>query len=223
MKKVIVLLMLFSTVVFAQQKGVFTDPRDGKTYKSVTIGKQTWMAENLNYHGEDGFLGLCYGDKPQKKIREPENCEKYGRLYDWEEAKQACPKGWHLPSVAEWNELINFAGDNVAGKKLKAKNGWEEYSCKWTEEEKIDNRGRVIAPITYDRCATDEFGFTALPGGYGLGNGDFGDVNIIGHWWSASRQFDNGVYYCYMKYNSEYALVHWQWKAKLFSVRCVRD
>jgi len=126
MKKVIALLALFCIAAYAQD--TFTDPRDGKNYKTVKIGSQTWMAQNLDYHGEDGYLGLCYGDEPQKKIKKPENCKKYGRLYDWNEAIKTCPKGWHLPSNKEWQTLVDFAGgDDVAGKKLKAKNGWKEH------------------------------------------------------------------------------------------------
>ena len=92
----------------------FTDPRDGKKYKTVIIDSQTWMAQNLDYHGYDGYLGLCYGDKPQEKIRKPENCEQYGRLYDWSEAMKACPKGWHLPSEDEWNTLGNFVQNDYS-------------------------------------------------------------------------------------------------------------
>jgi len=141
--------------------GELTDSRDGKKYKAVKIGSQTWMSQNLNYHGADGFLGLCYGDEPKNKIRYPENCEKYGRLYSLEEAKNACPKGWNLPSDNEWKKLIYFAGgDSIAGKKLKAKGKWgeQELNCKRME---IDERGREIE---IDECFTDEFGFSALPG-----------------------------------------------------------
>jgi len=107
MKKAITLLMFFVVAVFAD---TFTDSRDGKTYKTVKIGKQTWMAQNLDYHGSDGYLGLCYGDYPRSGIREPENCQKYGRLYDYNEALKACPKGWHLPSDNEWQTFVDFAG-----------------------------------------------------------------------------------------------------------------
>jgi len=112
---------------------MFTDPRDGKVYKTVKIGEQIWLAQNLNYEAEGSLK-----DK------------KYGNRYTWEQAKKACPSGWHLPSKEEWQILVDFAGGNeIAGKKLKAK------SC-WTGKDGVSGNG------------TDEFGFSALPGGYGF-------------------------------------------------------
>jgi len=91
--------------------GTFTDSRDGKTYKKVKIGTQTWMAENLDRATANS---MCY-----------ENCVKYGRLYTWPDAKTACPSGWHLPRDAEWQTLVDYAGgDAVAGGKLKSTSGW---------------------------------------------------------------------------------------------------
>jgi len=85
----------------ASKYGSFTDTRDGKTYKTVKIGTQVWMAENLNYNIGSG--SWCYGDNSS-------NCNKYGRLYDWETAKKACPAGWHLPSKSEFETLLNNYG-----------------------------------------------------------------------------------------------------------------
>ena len=93
-----------------------TDARDGQTYKTVKIGTQTWMAENLNYETERG--SFCYDDNT-------ENCTKFGRLYTWHAAKTGCPDGWHLPTTTECTKLITAAGgERTAGKVLKSASGW---------------------------------------------------------------------------------------------------
>ncbi|MEI6851889.1 MAG: FISUMP domain-containing protein [Bacteroidota bacterium] len=82
-----------------------TDGRDGKTYKTVTLGRQTWLAENLNYEMPGSW---CI------------DCNIYGRSYTYEASKKACPSGWHLPSEAEWTKLTDFAGGgSVVGGYLK--------------------------------------------------------------------------------------------------------
>ena len=103
----------------------FTDKRDGKVYKKVTIGKQTWMAENLNYEAGDS---KCYGNKSS-------NCEQYGRLYNWNDAMSACPVGYHLPSDAEWKTLTDYVGgEKTAGKKLKATSDWNGKKGNGTDD-----------------------------------------------------------------------------------------
>jgi len=74
---------------------IVIDKRDNKKYKTVKIGKQIWMAENLNFSMDGAW---CYDEKP-------EFCENYGKLYTWKAAQNACPEGWHLPTDEEWKEL----------------------------------------------------------------------------------------------------------------------
>ena len=191
MKKVIALLALFSVAVFAQN--TFTDPRDGKKYKTVKIGNQTWMAENLNYATSDS---KCYDNNPA-------NCAKYGRLYSWDEARKTCPKDWHLPNKKEWEALVNLAGgDNAAGKKLKSIGGWDG---------KDDG--------------TDEYGFSALPGGGGNPDDRFSLVGKVGIWWSAS-DIENKSGFAYsqgMNFGNDIAGWLHNVKSSLYSVRCVQD
>ena len=101
---------------FKEIEGYLIDSRDGQIYKTVTIGTQTWMAENLNYSTEDG---VCYNN-------DPIYCKTYGKLY-YGGLKTICPIGWHIPDIDEIEILIEFAGGtSVAGKALKTINGWEE-------------------------------------------------------------------------------------------------
>jgi uncharacterized protein (TIGR02145 family) len=140
MKKVIILLALASTAVFAQQKGTFTDPRDKKTYKTVKIGEQVWFAENLNYNAKGS---KCYDNKES-------NCNKYGRLYDFATAYKACPKGWHSPNSEEWRTMFHFTEGDKKTAKLRA-SGWKG----------VDTYGFSALPGGYYNLANPEFNTSA--------------------------------------------------------------
>jgi len=189
----------------------FTDSRDNQSYKSVAIGTQTWMAENLNYNASGS---KCYDNNSA-------NCNKYGRLYNWSTAmgdanssgtipsgvQGVCPVGWHLPSDAEWQILVDYAGSNnitgggsdIAGTKLKSSTGWN---------------------------GTDDFGFSALPGGLGNSSG-FHYAGRYGNWWSATENDALNASYAwhwFMYYNSEDAYrSSGVLKSVLYSIRCVQD
>jgi len=179
-----------------------TDQRDGQIYTSVTIGKQTWMAKNLNYKTSDSW---CYDDKQI-------NCNKYGRLYSWEAAKKACPSGWHLPSDDEWKQLemslgmsqseankTGYRGTNE-GKKMKSTIGWA-------------GNGN----------GTNSSGFNALPGGYRNSSGSFYGLGSNGYWWSSSEYSGSRAWYRRLYYDGD--LVFWfnNYKSDGFSIRCLKD
>ena len=178
-------------------------PYEGQTYKTVVIGTQTWMAENLNYAADDS---KCYGDNSGGDSQN--RCGTYGRLYTWATANTVCPSGWHLPTIEDWEIMTNhIGGSSTEGKKLKATSGWNEY------QEKSGN-------------GTDEYGFLALPGGgYKLSNGRFDDVGNEGSWWSASENENNSNYANYRSMSFSYDFANWvnSLKSSLFSVRCLQD
>jgi uncharacterized protein (TIGR02145 family) len=159
------------------------------------------MAENLNYNASGS---KCYKNETQ-------NCDKYGRLYNWNTAKNACPVGWHLPSNAEWDKLYRYAdgtsgtespyhSKTTAGKHLKSKEGWNN-----SKEVKSSN-------------GEDKFGFSALPGGLGGSDGNFYGVGYRGFWW-CSNSYSRNMYYDYKGALYDY----YDSKDRLHSVRCVGD
>ena len=189
--------------------GTFTDDRDNKVYKWVKIGNQVWMAENLNHIPVSGNR-WCYDDNST-------NCNIYGRLYDWASAMNGmssrsgnpsgvqgvCPTGWHLPSDAEWSELIDFlGGTSVAGVKLKATSGWYAGGDGY-----------------------DNYGFTAIAGGTRNNIGLFNAIESHGNWWSATQWSENSNFAWRFTIYSYDSHVHRQYDTKDsgFSVRCVRD
>ena len=140
-------------------EGFLTDSRDGQTYRTVTIGSQTWMAENLNYKTKNSY---CYGDSTG-------NCRKYGRYYKWEAVHDACPVDWHLPTAAEWDTLFKaVGGESLAGKVLRSAVGWRNCDSGW--EHTWDG-------YAYRRdCGngTDDYGFSVISAGYRNGEGAVG-------------------------------------------------
>ena len=128
-------------------------------------------------------------------------CDTYGRLYNWAIAMDACPLDWHIPSNAEWTTLIYFAGAN-AGTKLKSTSGWG-----------INGNG------------TDDYGFSALPGGYGspIVGGYLGEGNG-GRWWSANTTESNAEYAHYRDIANTSGVNSYNIpKLYMHSVRCVHD
>ncbi len=169
------------------------DLRDGKTYKTVTIGDQTWMAENLNYETENSY---CYKDADS-------NCTKYGRLYTWAAAKTVCPEGWHLPDTKEWKTLFTaVGGSSTAGAKLKSQTGWTAYDG-----------------ITNE----DSFGFSALPAGDRDYSGGYYDEGYYADFWSSTELFSYYAYYMFLGYSDDSAYLGNDSKNYGFSVRCVKD
>jgi uncharacterized protein (TIGR02145 family)/uncharacterized repeat protein (TIGR02543 family) len=191
-------------------KTTFVDSRDGKVYNKVSIGGQIGMAQNLNFVTEGG--SMCPRD----------GCTKYGRLYNWTTAMDGassssaspsgvqgvCPVGWHLPSGAEWNTLMRFVYKPENGAStLQAKNEWGR--C-----------GTLDSP----KCPTDDYGFSALPGGV-REDGSFSGAGDYGGWWSSTADGGETATSAFVSYYGGYGYSDWDGrdKANLISVRCVQD
>jgi uncharacterized protein (TIGR02145 family) len=210
--------------VTAQETSNFTDARDSKVYKTVIIGKQNWISENLDtYKFRNGDLipeaktkeewikasaektpAWCYYDITESKSY------KFGKLYNWyavTDPRGIAPEGWHVPSDAEWTSLTVYLTGGSPAKKAKSRSN-------------ITERGSTIK----------KSGFEGLPGGYRDELGEFNDFGFDGGWWSSTESsnedaWGRGMYYLYGNvfrydltaefcyYNKEFGL----------SVRCIHD
>ncbi|MDR2578763.1 MAG: hypothetical protein LBC70_08170 [Chitinispirillales bacterium] len=174
------------------------DGRDGKRYRTVKIGNLTWMAENLNYTTSGS---LCYANNISY-------CAIYGRLYTWDAAMTACPPSWRLPTRHDWDYLISAVDGRLgfnAGTKLRTTTGWE---CN-------NPNGCVVG--------TDEFGFSAMPGGHCLSSGIIcGEIGIRATWWTADEYDDDRSWYSSMSSNTSFLIEIDALKRFEYSVRCVR-
>lgn len=193
--------------------GTFTDSRDDHVYKTVTIGTQTWMAENLAYLPSvnklpeySGFDAMYYVyDYDGTDVDEAKTSSyytAYGALYNWLAAKDACPTGWHLPDTTEWNTLVDYAsGNSTAAPKLKSVSGW------------TSNTG------------TDAYGFSALPGGWcnlGTGTG-FYYVLSNAYWWTATKYDSGNAYQRGVSYDYTFVTTYHNIMTNGRSVRCIQD
>ena len=186
--------------------------------QTVTIGSQVWMTKNLNVdkfrngdtipeaktegewnaYGDAGKAAWCYYEN------DPKNGAKYGKLYNWyavNDPRGLAPKGWHIPTDAEWTELTDYLGGiEKAGAKMKSKQGWNENGN-----------------------GTNSSGFSGFPGGSRHDDGTFDFIGDLGLWWSSTENFTNDAWYrslCNVLgnvYRNNYN------KADGFSVRCLRD
>jgi uncharacterized protein (TIGR02145 family) len=187
----------------------------GNVYKTVTIGTQVWMAENLktSKYNNGTSIPIVTDNKTWLNLKTPGFCwynndikhkGTYGALYNWYTVNtgKLCPTGWHVPTETEWTTLTTYlGGESVAGGKMKTVNGWSS-----------SNTG-----------ASNSSGFSALPAGQRQPNGNFYDIGGTGFWWSASEYEDAIAWACYMASSSSY-IYSYDVSALLgYSVRCVRD
>lgn len=220
-----------SVIFYAPQvkSGNFADPRDGNVYYYVTIGDQVWMAENLKYlpsvvgqetgsQTEPYYYVYGYNGTNVADAKATENYNIYGVLYNWPAAMNGtgtnasnpgvmqgiCPTGWHLPGDAEWTQLTDYlGGENIAGNKLR-----ETGTAHWSGS---------------NAAATNETGFTALPGGYRYYSAHFFSINSSGNWWSATENSADRALSRYILYDNSWVSSVDALKETGYSIRCLKD
>ena len=225
MRKFLFIGFLFLVGYSYTQTGTITDARDEKVYKTVVIGLQTWMSENLNVStfrngdvileaktkeewenaGKNKQPAWCYYDN------DPKNGAKYGKLYNWyavNDPRGLAPIGYHIPSHTEWKSLIEFLeGVEKAGYKMKSKSGWYQ-----------DGNGGNTS------------GFTGLPGGFRNYDETFYLIGRVGIWWSST---ESNTYNAWGRQLTDYqddiihvdngAYIVGRVKGDGLSVRCIKD
>ena len=221
----LIILLIFSINTFSQTKDTFTDPRDNKTYNTVQIGNQIWMAENLKFWvPEDSpyYIGesVFYEGIQECGI-------KYGRLYQWETACKACPENWHLPTINEWLNLLNHYGlifvEDYETQTIRA--------LRKLPKEERKARKELIKRAFTNFAEGGESGLNVLYGGYlNLGGpGPYSDKGTVARFWSSSDDVTYGV----LKKSKAEGIKFVKWgksfspwpfgKTWYCSVRCIKD
>jgi uncharacterized protein (TIGR02145 family) len=214
-----ILVLLISIIAFFFTYGI-VDAKDTLTvkYESVLIGEQVWMVKNLDvelYRNGDTIPEVKLDTSWAKQTKgawcyynnDPTNGAIYGKLYNWyavTDPRGLAPKGWHIPTEAEWNTLTSYlGGKDIAGGELKDVDQglWE-----------IPNIG-----------ATNGSGFSALPGGFRDGTGKFTTIGTGGDWWSSTVDYSADAWGRYIYYNYTGIYRRYFNKALGFSVRCILD
>lgn len=222
-------LMGFTPLLKAQNQPTTVTDIDGNVYKTVQIGNQLWMAENLrttkfnngkpipktndkaNWKGMMSG-GVCFYDDQSA------NGKIYGALYNWHavRAQKVCPTGWHVPRDGEWDTLAIALGGTKIG------------AARREEIELLDIGGKLkesdsIHWQTPNTGATNETGFSALPGGYRTSGGVYDLKGSAGYWWSSSISNSYGSFCRFMNYNTSSLNKINLSKTYGFSVRCIKD
>ena len=246
MKKTICLILAFIAILIIACNNPKTVPTiqdiEGNVYKTVKIGKQIWMAENLKTTKYNdgraipnitvaGTWGAATTGAYCDFNNTPSNSTTYGRLYNWyavdnnaatkvvsNSGKNVCPTGWHVPSDAEWTTLEDYLTNNGYGYGGSGSDIAKSMAATsgWTTDPTAGNVGN-------DQASNNSSGFTALPSGYRNYDGTYFTIGLYGFWWS-STEFSTALAYDRTMFYSSSLVYRLNYgKGNGFSVRCLRD
>lgn len=219
---IIVFVLIDFLNSFAQKKELFTDPRDGHVYKTVRIGNQIWLAENLAYlpsvnrpketGSVPGYYVYGYTGKDINEAKKSENYKSFGVLYNYKAAKNACPKGWHLPTDEEWEQLTQY----VSGVKYPSydrRQGADYY----------EKANSLKSTDWHSGSSYNTTGFSALPAGFYINKDKFFYyADKFGGWWSATEKDDANAFARVIVAENKVFKKEYD-KSFGFSVRCIKD
>lgn len=194
MKIVLFSIFIIAINIFGQTRTLVKDVRDGQSYETIQIGRQTWMAENLRYKTKNS---ICYNNDLL-------NCKKFGRLYTIYDAVVACPQSWHLPSESEWFTLFDFLCEG---------SGPSETQSSKRVFQKLSYQGStgfnaLLAGSLIDEAAYKQFS--------GLG--------LVGYFWTSTRELSTGQEMVQFDGQEVYAYITYTLNPRIaFSARCIRD
>lgn len=186
---------VWSFTTYDLHVGTLTDARDQQTYQTIQMGDTWWMSENLRYDAGEG--SYCYDNTAAR-------CDTYGKLYTWEAAMRSCPDGWHLPSLTEFETMINsLGGSELAGGKLK------DYERQIWREVNVG--------------ATNEVGFNALPAGRRYDSGLFAGAGYYAQFFASTEYNSKEAYNMTIGFDYANVFVYNYKKVYAISVRCVKN
>ena len=192
------------------RQNVYTDMRDGRSYRWVRIGNLDWFAENLAWEG----AGYAYASSPVMD-------HVFGRNYTWAEAtsKNICPEGWRMPSNSDWENL----GKALCGSNVTFESDWSGAANKITPDAYFN--GNRFWPFSVNNKHEVEIDFNPLPCGYmQTADGRFYGLETYGMWWSATSYNDSQAYYRYIYWDSPDFKPGFTDKETIaLNVRCVRN
>ena len=221
---------------------VFTDSRDGTEYKYISLGSQTWMAENLAFlpsvdasaSGSDiepMYYVYGYEGNDVSLAKQNPNYTTYGVLYNWPAAMNGssgstsipsgiqgvCPDGWHLPSDLEWTALINYLSDNGYGYEGSGSDVGKAMASTWAWI-----TSTIPGAVGYDQNDNNDSGFKAFPAGFRNATGGFLGISQYAYFWSTSV-YGSSTWYRMLHYNYGGVYRNYSNPKNGYPVRCLKD